>query len=730
MSRGWRSARAFRHTENREHRLETVIRLFSAIAEQRHVAAMRKAFIVATPLVFFGSIVVLLAGLPLPAYQDFMKDLFGPDWTLFGDYVFNATMGSISVLVSLALAWFLVREHPKADESRHSPIIAAMASFTTLLILVQAQEPGADFADFSHLGSSGIPFAVLSAVASAELIIAFSRPAARRRAVYRDEVDAILDQAMTAMPPVALALLTVVLLRVVLAKLGIVDPYGWLFERFGAAFGAMGEGLGRALTYVGLTQLLWFFGIHGENALAAVSSGLWDEAIEANAAAVAASRPPGEIFTQPFFDAFVSPGGSGAILALAAAILIASRRGNVRRLALISLAPGLFNISEFLVFGLPVILNPVFLLPFVAVPLLLTLATWAAMRSGLVPLAVVAVDWMTPPILGGWIAVGSPAGALLQLFNLVLGTAVYLPFVRLAERLKEAELRHALDLLARDAIAGKLDEELLRRPSAAGNLARVLAHDLGGAAGRGELFLLYQPQVAATEGFYGVEALLRWRHPAYGAIPPQLAVAIAEQSGHIHDLGTWILDEACARAKAWREEGLGDLRMSVNASVLQLRESDFWRAVASALGEHGLKPGSLEIEITEGIAMRDDAPTLRNLERLRGLGVRVAMDDFGMGHGSLQYLRKYPIETVKLDGSLSREVLADGNAGEIVATIARLCSSLGLELIAEFVETPEQRARLVELGCTRFQGFLYSPPLEADRIPDFARNLGGRSPAD
>jgi diguanylate cyclase (GGDEF)-like protein/PAS domain S-box-containing protein len=242
-----------------------------------------------------------------------------------------------------------------------------------------------------------------------------------------------------------------------------------------------------------------------------------------------------------------------------------------------------------------------------------------------------------------------------------------------------------------------------------------LEGDLRRALAAGQLDLHYQPQVDGAGRIAGLEALLRWEHPTLGNVAPTRFIPLAEETGLIVPIGQWVLRRACAQAARWRAAGHRWLRVSVNASALQFRRSDWVATVRSALADSGLPAQALELEITESLLLQSVTETTANLLELRDLGVRIAIDDFGTGYSSLSYLHKLPITTLKIDQSFVREIGAGAHgAGEdapIVRTIVALARNLGMAVVAEGVETEAQRALLLRLGCDALQGYLLHPPL-------------------
>ncbi len=225
--------------------------------------------------------------------------------------------------------------------------------------------------------------------------------------------------------------------------------------------------------------------------------------------------------------------------------------------------------------------------------------------------------------------------------------------------------------------------------------------------------LHYQPQIELKTGHViGAEALIRWRDPELGEVSPGQFIPVAEETGFIIAIGDWVLEQAVRQAARWRDDGFA-LPVSVNVSALQFQQADFIDRVASVLREHQLAGELLELELTESILVHDANEALARLSRLSQLGVRLAIDDFGTGYSSLVYLKRFPIDRLKIDRSFVKGLPADESDGAIVRAIVQLAQAMGMKVIAEGVETEPQRAFLLELGCDEFQGFLYAPALDA-----------------
>ena len=238
-----------------------------------------------------------------------------------------------------------------------------------------------------------------------------------------------------------------------------------------------------------------------------------------------------------------------------------------------------------------------------------------------------------------------------------------------------------------------------------------------------QLLAYYQPQYDLTRGrIMGAEALLRWKHPELGLVSPSHFLPIAEESGLIVPIGDWILRHACHQNAAWNRGGHRGLRVSVNVSSQQFLEAGFADAVRSALDDSGLPPVSLELEITEGSLLRDVEVTVNTLRSLKDLGVRLAIDDFGTGYSAMAYLKRLPIDVLKIDQSFVRTLTTDPADATITETIVQLAGGLNLTTIAEGVETLEQLLLLGSYGCNRMQGFLFGKPVPADVFEQWLAN--------
>ncbi len=254
-----------------------------------------------------------------------------------------------------------------------------------------------------------------------------------------------------------------------------------------------------------------------------------------------------------------------------------------------------------------------------------------------------------------------------------------------------------------------MNEAALQRLAMENSLRRALE--------RQEFLLHFQPQIDVVTGrIIGAEALVRWRHPELGMVSPGDFIPLAEETGLIMPIGEWVLRSACAQGKAWRDEGFGEMIVAVNLSGRQFRQQPLVHTVDEIVKSTGFDPRCLELEITESILVQSVDDTLTTLKRIRAMGLRVSVDDFGTGYSSLTYLKRFPIDTLKIDQSFTRDIATDAGDAAITAAIIAMSQGLKMAVIAEGVETEEQRDHLLQRGCRLMQGYLFGRPVPADQF--------------
>jgi len=476
------------------------------------------------------------------------------------------------------------------------------------------------------------------------------------------------------------------------------------------------------LLIIVVNQLLWLIGLHGGVLVEAFGGALLtrpDAVFDTNLASA------------NFVNAFAYLGGSGATYGLLLAIFLVCQDQQIRRLGKYSALPAVFNVNEILIFGLPIIFSPILVLPFLMAPLVCAGVALAAHAAGWLVLSGPVVKWSTPIFISGYVMSGGFVGVLTQLVGVLLSTALYWPFVK---RLQVERSRSHADSVSK-ALAQLCHLEaprhrVLQRFDELGDFARALHADFEAALGKPQVFQVYQPKHDVHGKICGVEALLRWNHPVHGAIMPAAIINVAEETRLINKIGNWSLENACAALQDWKRQGVEGIRMSVNLSPVQLEDAGYVVFVAQCLARFGLSPSELELEVTEGHTLGTTPEADATLRKLCALGVHLSVDDFGMGCSSLLYMQRFEVSAIKIDGSLTRDVLNNNVSSDIIRTISILGKRQGVRVVAEFVETAAQRDKLLDLGCDEFQGYLYSPAISSPEFLVYWHQREVRTPSE
>jgi PTS system cellobiose-specific IIC component len=396
------------------------------IGSQRHLVAIRDGFVAIMPLILVGSLAVLFNNLPIPGWANFMKSIFGEKWNTFGGTLWNGTFAIMSLLVVFSISYSLAKSYDK-DGLR-----AGIVSFGALLMLYAGSAK--DWAiPYGYLGAQGLFVALFVALVATEL---FVKLMGNKRLVIKmpDGVPPAVGRSFAALLPSLIVLVIFGFFKIALVAIGIPDIHQFIFELIQKPLIGLASSLPAALLVVFLVHLLWFFGLHGTNILLPITSALFLPLMEANVNAFQAGKAAEHIVTSSFFDTFVYMGGAGTSICLLIAIMIVGKREENKAKAKLGIAPAAFNINEPVLFGMPLVLNPIYVIPFILLPVILTVISYSATAIGLVPKTIAIVHWTMPPIISGFLATGSVMGVLLQLINLAIGIIVYIPFVLVAEK--------------------------------------------------------------------------------------------------------------------------------------------------------------------------------------------------------------------------------------------------------------------------------------------------------
>jgi PTS system cellobiose-specific IIC component len=686
------------------------------------VSAVRNGLLLIFPLIMIGSFAALFQNLYVSQLD---TGILGAQWRTIFQFISFISTGIVSAALTVTISYCMAGGTDKTLSSSVMPVIPSIVS----LICYFALTLDLNGTQINYPMSAGGMFAaIFTALVSARLFTLLYDFLKKRVNYSSLDKNRYLTQVLLSLVPAFIVILVFLMLRYAVIRLGYSDSNSTLSYLLTSLFENIGSLLAKLVIFVLIVHLFWFLGIHGNMMLGSAMRSIIDDASALEQikiiSAGSASNTPGDM-TMTFINVYVFVGGVGSTICLLAAIFIASRRTNAVKLAKISLLPALFNINEIMVFGIPIVLNPVFLIPFLLCPIIMLLFSYLAIISGLLPPVCQTVHWAVPPLFNAYLANGSIMGPIVQLLCIALGTLLYIPFVKLNEKIVSDRANSTYQLLRIQIEECKYGDgfSFLKKNDSVGFLAYLLSEELKAAIKGDKLMLEYQPLVNDKHGVIGLEALLRWPHEKFGRIPPAVTIAIAEEFGCMDELGRWVIRTACRQLAGWNSDGHRNISLSVNVSPTQLKDKMLAEYLEKCIAENNLKATDVELEITENVVMDLDSGTKGNIDRIKAYGVKLAMDDFGMGYTSLLYIRHCNIDRIKIDGSITRDILKDKNCQDIVSSMVYLCKSLNIQVIAEYVENEEQYTLLKELGCSEYQGYLFSPPIPPDKVPDYLNKL-------
>lgn len=683
-----------------------------------YARAIRHGLTLAIPFLIMGSFSLLLMNFPNESFQVFLSSLLGGSVSTLLHTIYQISLGSLALVLTITISTSY-GQLTETDQFLLYPLIA-VSSYLAFCGGIQNQ---ADYIFSAEWVFTAMCITLVSCILF-QKILELGRRFEKLHTIGADyQFNISIQSFIPFLLVTSLFAISGYLLRILWGGSNITNFGSYLFLKL---FDGMSNNIFGILLYVVITHVLWFMGIHGTNTLEAVSRRLFEQGVEINQSMVTAGMAPTELFSKTFLDTFVFLGGCGSALCFVLALCIASQKSHNKKMSCVALPSAIFNISEIAVFGFPIIFNFKMAIPFILTPVILTLTSSLAIWLGLVPLVTESVEWTVPVLLSGLKATGSLSGSVLQLVNLVIGTLVYIPFVRRSEQKETQKFIEAVRRMDEDMAAGERNGLLpvyLTHNYSCYYYAKTLSMDLQNAIRRGQVKLFYQAQISCDGTLHGMEALLRWKHPITGYIAPPVLIQLAHEGGFLSELSYYLLNLACKDIFAIEERLPNDTYLSINISPRQMQSKDFFSTALGIIRQYPFKRTHLVMEITERASMEISGQLKSEMEEFQNLGIEFSLDDFGMGHNSIIQLQEGAFHEVKLDGNLVTQLLVNDRSREIISGIIQMSQHLHCRIVAEFVETREQRDMLMELGCSIYQGYYYSRPLALEEFSDFIAKL-------
>lgn len=658
--------------------------------------AIQHGFIITLPVVIVGALALTMMQLPIYFSALSLTDY----WLQVANWIWQGSYGAMSLTLVLSISYYFTQHYQAMYELDVRPITVALLALISLISMLVVKYTDGPL----NFGVSNVATAILCAVIFTELFIFFYRHRLWHFNYLNFELDDSLSLSFRALFPAIISVFLLIagyaLIQPFFASLQLLLP--WLL---GDVDPVSGLTAWQSSFLMLVNQGLWFVGIHGSSIIESAMGDVF-------------TQNPSTDASRMLTNAFVHIGGSGTTMGLLIVMLIGRHLGN-RQLAKYALIPSLFNINELIIFGLPIIFNRYFFLPFLCVPIFITFLSYIAINLGWIVLNDVTLAWSTPILVSGYLVSGYP-GMALQVVALLISIGLYLPFLKRYEVVLAAQQQVNRQSLITQMAHDDFDmKSALRERSMVGELSRQIAHDLKKAMAQNQLELFYQPKVNKYRIVKGAEALLRWQHPSLGYLPPCVFVNIAEINGDIHRLGMWAIKQCLMDMVSLDKAGVPKFTIAINVSPLQLVDPTFITRLHKLVGEYAIEPKRIELEITEGQPFIISDELLAGFNTLSQYGYSLAVDDFGMGYTSLRYLKAFPVNTLKVDGVLIKDIERSMVVRDIIRSMVNLADSMKMNLVVEWVETEQQQTILSLLGCHLFQGKLHSMPISLIELVEF-----------
>ena len=657
--------------------------------------AIQHGFVFTLPVVMLGAFALTI--LQIPHY--FSVNPINDYLLQVSTWVWQASYGIMALTLVMAVSYRLTLSYQNQLKLVINPLIVALLAMVTLVAVIHIDFSADSQAQF---GVQSVFKALVCALVFTEAFLFLYQRRLFHFTYLRHEVDDNMHLSMRAMLPAIVVPFVIVLFYAYFLKdLQLIKPV--LPYLIGAVSEENGLGYIQGLILIVVNQLLWFVGIHG-SAMIEVS---------ADAIFMQGESVP---FARQFFDTYAHMGGAGCTLGLIVALMFSKKSDN-RQLAKYALLPGLFNINELLIFGLPIVLNRYLFIPFMLAPILTMSLARMAMEGGLINMNGIDTVWSTPVLLSGYLSGGNISGALVQFLGVIISALLYAPFLHRYDKALEARERKKVSSMMDTMMHPEFDMKLvLNQRNSLGQFCRRLNKDMLLQLNDDHFEMHYQPKMSGNKKVSSVEALARWQHPVYGDISPGLFVNLAEASGAIVELGDWVLERCLRDMTHLQKAALPLLKVAINVSPKQLHKPDFFKNIQATVAKYPVPEYLIELEITEGQQLMLSDELLAGIDSLSKAGFNIALDDFGMGYMSLRYLKSFHVDTIKLDGSIITDVTTSSAVQDIIRSMGSLSCSMGVNLVAEWVETQEQFNLLKKLGCDQYQGAYFSMPINLNDL--------------
>ena len=661
------------------------------------IKSIKDGFAGIMPVLLIGAFIFMLVELQIPLYLDAMSGVPGRDWYITFEQIYHGVLGIIPMAIVFSISYTLALNTTQTTSRVLSPLVPSLVGVSCLFIIVVIPGTSNRFIDMS---GAGVFLAVTVAVISHFLFFFFYR---FRLAVVRPGAStSYLGQIVLLLEPVLFTILIFGIIRLIFNVTNTFNIPTFFYDRIigflAGVYNRFNSPLMFVIFFTFFSQLFWFLGLHSGDVVLDVYY----------------YAGGSEVLCPDFFQLFVFTGGGG-VLALIFAILVV-RWKHAMRPALFSLPIGIANIGMPILYGLPVLFNPLFLIPFIFAPVFSGIIAHMAVSAGMsAAIAPGVVASTMPPGISGWMATGSAMAGVVQIIGLVISTFIYLPFAWAAGSSSEERCDFAIEqLMSRDAapyLARKDDVGVF-----ANSLFEEMEYDLRRRRG---FYLEYHPMIDSHNRMLSFEARIRYRHISLGPLPTELVQALVEEGRLDCDLNAFVIEEAFASLQNLREYGFTDLLMTINLSPKHLGKPKTLKMMQDALIKYNINPAMIRIELSAHEVLGPGFDPWTLFDALEPIGLKVIINNFSLQLTHFNNLRRLGVKAIKLSNTLTHDVQYNKLSANVIMDIVSY--SKPMTIIAEEIETKAQRDVLAELGCDIFQGKHFSKPMEAADLALYLR---------
>lgn len=665
-----------------------------------YIKSIRRGLLKVQPIILINCIFIIILNINNDTFMNIMKAIINDNWKGMFNNIYNSLymLSKALIVISICSELAKIRVYENQDikymgNNVSSTMVGFIGlvsaiTFTSIFTMDSVMRTGSNVI----IASNWTLLAIVVSIIFSEIYIKIYYYMLDSRKNLINSYERAVRQSILAIFPLVLTIIIVICVAFLIES--------FYFSKMNGIENITIHGANNFLNdikYIFIKNALWVIGGHGGDLI------IHDQS-----------------FNRLYVDTFTNMGGAGSTICLIIAIVLYSTNKYSKKISVISIIPSIFNINEIITYGLPILFNPIYILPLTLTPIVLYGIAQVAFELGVVQIVNSDMSWTYPVLFNAYKLTGGFSGLILQVINIIVGVMIYTPFVKISDNISKRERQEAYGELKDIIFSGDLEKKKsYNKIDSMGEISIFLGEELkdiltGRRKNEGELYLEYQPQISKEDKVVGVEALLRWKHEEFENIPPNIIVLIAEEVGLIYPLGKWIAKEAIEQLSIWNKELEKKIDMSINVSTKQLIDDTFASYIKDVIKFYNVDPNNIKVEITESFAIGEDDVTKKQLNELTEYGVKLAIDDFGVGYNPLLYIKRYNIDCIKIDGSLIRDIDQNEESKSIVSSVYKLCESTGITVVNEFVETEEQKAVLDKMGDGLYQGYLFSKPLKAD----------------